>query len=96
LFDNDAYGNVLRDQQTQYGGREVASRLRNPDWLKLAESFGVAGLRATTPDELRSAIDTALSAGGPALIHVPVDPAAERSPWPLLMPPSRRATRQAA
>jgi acetolactate synthase-1/2/3 large subunit len=91
LFDNNAYGNVLRDQQTQFEGREVASRLRNPDWLKLAEAFGVAGHRASTPDELRAALDTALADGGPALIHVAVDPAAERSPWPLLMPPSRRA-----
>ena len=85
LFDNNAYGNVLRDQQTIYG-REVASRLHNPDWLQLADAYGVAGARATTPEELRTALDTALSADVPALIHVPVDPATERSPWPLLMP----------
>jgi acetolactate synthase-1/2/3 large subunit len=90
LFDNGAYGNVLRDQQRLYDGREVASRLRNPDWLKLADGFGVAGARATTPDELRAELDRALSAGDPALIHVPVDPAEETSPWPLLMPASRR------
>ena len=85
LFDNNAYGNVLRDQQRIYG-REVASRLHNPDWLRLAESYGVAAASATTPEELRSALDDALSADAPALIHVPVDPATERSPWPLLMP----------
>jgi len=85
LFDNTAYGNVLRDQQRIYG-REVASRLHNPDWLRLAESYGVAAASATTPEELRSALDDALSADAPALIHVPVDPATERSPWPLLMP----------
>jgi acetolactate synthase-1/2/3 large subunit len=86
LFDNAAYGNVLRDQQRLFDGREVASRLRNPDWLRLAEAFGVRGRRATSPDELRSELEAALAAGGPALIHVPVDPATERSPWPLLMP----------
>jgi acetolactate synthase-1/2/3 large subunit len=85
LFDNEAYGNVLRDQQTIYG-REVASRLHNPDWLRLADSYGVAASRAETPEELRTALDRALSDGGPALIHVPVDPVTERSPWPLLMP----------
>jgi acetolactate synthase-1/2/3 large subunit len=90
LFDNGAYGNVLRDQQTLYDGREVASRLNNPDWRKLAEGFGVSHLTARTPDELRTAVDTALGAGEPALVHVPVDPASERSPWPLLMPTSRR------
>jgi acetolactate synthase I/II/III large subunit len=90
LFDNAAYGNVLRDQQTLFGGREVASRLRKPDWLRLADSFGVAARRATTPAELRSELDAALAADVPALIHVPVDPAQERSPWPLFMPSSRR------
>jgi acetolactate synthase-1/2/3 large subunit len=85
LFDNNAYGNVLRDQQRIYG-REVASRLHNPDWLRLAESYGVAAASATTPDGLRSELDAALSTGAPTLILVPVDPATERSPWPLLMP----------
>ncbi len=54
LFDNNAYGNVLRDQQTIYG-REVASRLHNPDWLALAHSYGVAAQRADTPEGLRAA-----------------------------------------
>lgn len=85
LFDNAAYGNVLRDQQRIYG-REVASHLDNPDWLALAAAFGVAGARATTPDELRDAVDRALAAGAPTLIHIPVDRATEGSPWPLLMP----------
>jgi acetolactate synthase-1/2/3 large subunit len=92
LFDNAAYGNVLRDQQRLFDGREVASRLANPDWLALADAYGVAGYRATSPAELRGALDTALAADRPALVHVPVDPAQERSPWPLLMPASRRAT----
>jgi acetolactate synthase I/II/III large subunit len=86
LFDNAAYGNVLRDQQRLFDGREVASRLRNPDWLGLAEAFGVRGRRADSPEELRAELDAALEDGGPALIHVPVDPTTERSPWPLLMP----------
>jgi acetolactate synthase-1/2/3 large subunit len=85
LFDNNAYGNVLRDQQTIYG-REVASRLHNPDWLALADSYGVAAARAETPQALRAELDAALAADVPTLIHVPVDPASERSPWPLLMP----------
>jgi acetolactate synthase-1/2/3 large subunit len=89
LFDNQAYGNVLRDQQTLFDGREVASRLRNPDWAALAASYDVAAHRATTPEELRAALGRALEADAPALVHVPVDPAQERSPWPLFMPQSR-------
>lgn len=85
VFDNGAYGNVLRDQKRLFG-RTLGSELQNPDFVALAESFGVAGRRAGTPDELRAALDTALSSGAPALIHVPVDPEKEVSPWGFLMP----------
>ena len=85
LFDNNAYGNVLRDQQRIYG-REVASRLSQPG---LAAPGRVLRRRGRDRHDARGtarALDDALSADAPALIHVPVDPATERSPWPLLMP----------
>ena len=43
VFNNRSYGNVLRDQQLQFGGRTIGAELENPDFVKLAESFGVAG-----------------------------------------------------
>ena len=85
VFDNGAFGNVLRDQKRMFG-RTLGSELSNPDFVAVAESFGVAGRRATTPDELRSALDAALSSDAPALIHVPVDLDEEVSPWGFLMP----------
>ena len=42
VFNNNAYGNVRRDQRQHFDGRVVASDLVNPDFVKLAESFGVA------------------------------------------------------
>ena len=42
VFNNNAYGNVRRDQRERFDGRVVASDLVNPDFVKLAESFGVA------------------------------------------------------
>ncbi|HVW18841.1 MAG TPA: thiamine pyrophosphate-binding protein [Solirubrobacteraceae bacterium] len=86
LFDNAAYGNVWRDQQRLYEGRTIASELRNPDWIALAESCGVASASATTPEALERAVADAIAAGEPALIVVPVDRRDEVSPWPLLMP----------
>ena len=85
VFDNGAFGNVLRDQKRRFG-RTLGSELSNPDFVAVAESFGVAGRRAETPDELRAALDAALASGAPALIHVPVDPDEEVSPWGFLMP----------
>ncbi len=73
VFRDDAYGNVLRMQQ-ESTGHEIASRLRNPDLVQLAESFGVAGHRVTEVDGLRATLDRAIEAGGPAVIDVPIGP----------------------
>jgi acetolactate synthase I/II/III large subunit len=90
LFNNNAYGNVLADQMRRFDGRVLGARLRNPDFVRLAESYGIRAARARTPASLARALDEALERGEPALIEVPVDPADERSPWEFLMPPSRR------
>ena len=42
VFNNHSFANVLRDQQTRFGGRMIGSRLQNPDFVRLADSFGVA------------------------------------------------------
>src|SRR5215471_5699731 len=80
LFDNGAYGNVLRDQELRYG-RVIGAELRNPDFVALAASYGVAARRAETPDELAETLASALSTDAPALIVVPVDRRSEISPW---------------
>jgi acetolactate synthase-1/2/3 large subunit len=84
VFNNQSYGNVLRDQQVRFGGRTMGSHLRNPDFLKLAESFGIAARRVSTPAALRTALDTALAADRPALIEVAIEPGTEASPWPYI------------
>ena len=72
VFNNNQYGNVQAMQRDLYGNRVIASDLRNPDFPKLAEAFGAAGYRATTPSELNEALARAIRDGGPALIEVPV------------------------
>jgi acetolactate synthase I/II/III large subunit len=72
VFADGAFGNVKRIQKDSYGGRNIAVELHNPDFVMLAKSFGMLGLRAKTPDELRRALREALDAKGPALIEVPV------------------------
>jgi len=72
VFDDGAYGNVRRIQQQEFGGRLIASDLQNPDFVRLAEAFGIRGVRAEGPEGLRRALREALRAGEPALIAVPV------------------------
>jgi acetolactate synthase-1/2/3 large subunit len=89
VFNDGAFGNVRRIQQEKYGNRLIASDLANPDFVKFAESFGAAGDRARSPEELRAALRRAFSRrDGPTLIDVPVG--AFPSPWPFIfMPPVR-------
>ena len=54
VFNNNAYGNVRRDQRERFDGRVVASDLVNPDFVKLAKSFGVAA--AVSPRRIISGL----------------------------------------
>ena len=74
VFDDGAFGNVRRIQEHSFGGRTIASDLRNPPFARLAELFGVAGVRAENADGLLGALREALAHRGPTLIEVPVGP----------------------
>jgi acetolactate synthase I/II/III large subunit len=72
IFADGAFGNVLRMQKELYGGRVIATELRNPDFVRLAEDFGAVGMRARDPQELRGALRKAFGLSRPVLIEVPV------------------------
>ena len=88
VFDDGAFGNVRRIQQQAYGNRQVASDLANPDFVRFAESFGVAAFRARDARELERAVRDAFALDAPALVHVPVGPMP--SPWDLILLPRVR------
>jgi acetolactate synthase-1/2/3 large subunit len=72
VFNDGAYGNVKRMQRELYGNRVIASDLLNPDFVRLAESFGVFGLAIDNPDDLQDALEQALARDVPALVEVKV------------------------
>ena len=86
VFNNNAYGNVRRDQREHFDGRVVAADLVNPDFVKLAESFGVGAARVTSPETFRPALEKALGNGGPYLIDIEVPRDSEVSPWTFIHP----------
>ena len=79
VFNDNAYGNVLRDQVNRFEGRIIGSKLHNPDFVKLAEAYGAMGIKTAGPQELGSALERAILADVPVLIEVPVGPMP--SPW---------------
>jgi acetolactate synthase I/II/III large subunit len=86
VFNNNAYGNVRRDQRQRFDGRVVAADLVNPDFVKLAESFGVAASRVTSPDHFRPALEKALAHSGPSLIAIEITKDSEVTPWTFIHP----------
>ena len=92
LLADGAFGNVRRIQEEHYGNRLIACDLANPDFLRFAESFGVAAERARTPHELRAALRRGIARrDGPTLIEVPVGPMP--SPWEFIHMPRVRGSR---
>ena len=72
VFEDGAYGNVKRMQEELYDGRVIASELHNPDFVRLAESFGAAAVRVDTPDALRDAVTAAWGRKTPTVVCVRV------------------------
>lgn len=91
VFDDGAYGNVRRAQVEQFDGRVLGSDLVNPNFVQLAESFGVRGVRATTPAELEGVLREALgsSATEPLVVDVPVG--TMPNPWRMMRAAAARA-----
>jgi acetolactate synthase-1/2/3 large subunit len=91
VFADGAYGNVRRMQKQDYGNRLIGVDLLNPNFPKMAESYGIAGARATSPAELRRELKAALKRRGASLIEVAVGEMPD--PWPTLIMPRVRGRR---
>ena len=87
VFNNEAYGNVRRDQLQAFDGRVTAADLVNPDFVKMAESFGVEARRVASPEAFKPALERALAAGTPQLIEIKIPRDSETSPWRFIHPP---------
>ncbi len=74
VFNDNAYGNVLRAQMEEFDGHVLGTQLHNPDFVALAQSFGAHGVRAEDGNELQSALEEAVAGqnGKPTLIEIPV------------------------
>jgi len=60
------------------GGSDVATTvfIKDARYDKMMEAFGGVGVQATTPDELRRAVNQAMDSGRPTLVNAVIDPAA--------------------
>ena len=81
VFNNRAFGNVRRDQQERFESHFIGANLDNPDFMKLADAFGVDGDRVESPAELKPVLAKAIDEDKPAIIEVMTERGSEASPW---------------
>jgi oxalyl-CoA decarboxylase len=75
IFNNDG---IYRGTDVNKGGDDPATTVfvKGARYDKMMEAFGGVGVNATTPDELRRAVNAAMDSGKPTLINAVIDPAA--------------------
>lgn len=88
IFNNNAYGNVRRDQINFYDGHVYGSELTNPDFVALARSFGATAHRSESAEHFKQLLQSALleCQTGPVVIEVPCETGSEASPFEFLLP----------
>jgi acetolactate synthase-1/2/3 large subunit len=87
ILNNGYLGMVRQWQQLFYHRRYSGSCLRrneSPDFVKLAEAYGMLGLRATRPEEVEEVITAALQHDGPVLMDFQVEE--EENVFPMVAP----------
>jgi acetolactate synthase-1/2/3 large subunit len=72
VWADNEYGLIAWKQETHFG-RHTDLSFGNPDWQKLAESFGWYGHYVANAAELLGALDNALNEDGPSLVVIPID-----------------------
>jgi acetolactate synthase-1/2/3 large subunit len=82
LFDNKKLGMIRQWQEIIYAGNFHSAHLLGPDYLKLAEAYGIPSRKATTPEEVDDAIRFAQASDGPALVWFEI--AGEQNVFPMM------------
>ncbi len=84
IINNGYLGMVRQWQQLFYKGRYVATPISCPDFVKIAEGYGMSGLRVKRREEVAPAIEQAMAHNGPFLIDFMVEP--EENVYPMIPP----------
>jgi acetolactate synthase-1/2/3 large subunit len=83
IMNNGYLGMVRQWQEFFWKKRYSHTQITSPDFVKLAESYGIRGMRVTSPTEVESTIKIALKYNeGPILVEFVVAP--EENVYPMI------------
>ena len=74
ILNNGYLGMVRQLQQKFCSGRFSETKISNPDFVKLAESYGVCGIRVHTEAEILPALEKAFAIDGPVVVDFIIEP----------------------
>lgn len=74
VCNNQMYGTIRMHQQRHYPDRISATALTNPDFVKLAESYGAFAARISDAKDFPAAFEAARNSGKLALLEIAMDP----------------------
>ena len=74
VMNNGYLGMVRQLQDTRFDGRYSETAISNPDFLKLAESYGIKALRVSKKEELTNAFDFVFKTDGAVLVDFQIEP----------------------
>ena len=74
ILNNDFQGMIKQWQDLFYEKRYSQSRMKNPNFAAMAESFGVKGIRCDRKEDVPKAVDAMLSHDGPVVVDFFVEP----------------------
>jgi len=84
IMDNGYLGMVRQWQELFYGKRYVATPVTGPDFVKIAEAYGLSALKVERKEDVIPAIKKAMADPGPFLIDFKIEP--EENVYPMVPP----------
>jgi acetolactate synthase-1/2/3 large subunit len=72
IWENSQYGSIVWKQDKRFGSH-FGTDFTNPDFVKLAEGFGMPGWRCEAPEDFRAHLQHALTLDVPSVIVLPID-----------------------
>ena len=84
IFNNGYLGMVRQWQQFFHGRRYSATPIWSPDYVKLAEAYGIFGRRVERGDQVDEAVREAIAQPGPALVEFLIEQ--EANVFPMIPP----------
>lgn len=84
IVNNEALGMVRQWQESFYEERYSESIIANPDFVKLAESYGIRGMKVDKEDDVESLLEDVFACDGPVVVDARVEP--KECVYPMIAP----------